>query len=85
MMKRHRPAHRRRDDSPEKALVPPAVPAAAATAALTLIALRIAGVVGWAWPWLLSPLWGLGAALLAVVYITVAAEFLPSRNRADAP
>lgn len=84
MMKRHRPAHRRRDDSPEKALVPPPVTAAAAVAALTLIALRVAGVIGWAWPWLLSPLWGLGAALLAVVYLTVAAEFLP-RRRADAP
>jgi fatty acid desaturase len=80
----YRPRHRHGDPRAEKPLVPPAVPVAAAIASAALIALRLAGVVGWAWPWLLSPLWGLGAALLAGVYLTVAAELLP-RRRADAP
>jgi fatty acid desaturase len=86
-MTKHHPRHRRAA-LPEKALIPPPVTAAAAVAAAVLVALRLAGVIGWAWQWLLSPLWGLMAGVLLVVYAAVAAELLSgfpfSRNRKDA-
>jgi hypothetical protein len=60
------------DDPAGKPLVPPQAFIPSAVASAVLVALRLCGVIGWAWQWLISPLWGLAAAiLLACVYIPV--------------
>lgn len=64
------------DDRDEKPLIPRVVPVTAVVAAAVLAALRVAGVIGWSWTWVLSPLWGLGALLLLGVVAAVAIELI---------
>lgn len=72
-------------DSPERPLVPPLVPAVAAAASLALVALRLAHVIGWAWQWLVSPLWGVAVAGWACVVAVVALDALNPRTILNDP
>lgn len=40
--------------------------------AITFIVLKLCGVIGWAWAWVLAPLWiGAAVALVALVVVAV--------------
>lgn len=74
-----------RDVSPEKPLVPPLVPGIAVAATGALAVLRLTGVTAWPWWVVLAPSWGLVAALLAVAYATVAADFFYGGRQPPSP
>ena len=39
---------------------------------LLFVALKLAGVIGWSWLWVLSPLWIAGALLTAIIVTSLA-------------
>ena len=43
---------------------------------ILFIGLKLGGVIGWSWPWVLSPLWIGAAAVLAVVLVVLAVTFV---------
>jgi hypothetical protein len=53
---------------------------AAAVLSLTLIALKLAGVITWSWWWVLSPLWISGIVLLVALVVVLACLRLTVRS-----
>ena len=43
---------------------------------ILFIGLKLGGVIGWSWPWVLSPLWIGAAAVLAIVLVVLAVSFI---------